>query len=97
MTTHGRLVVVSNRVPALSLPTTEDERRAQPVGGLVSALRSALEQKGGVWFGWSGRISPSRPSDRINIADIGQIQLRTMDLSRDEVNLFYTLFSNRTL
>ena len=97
MATHGRLVVVSNRVPTLSLPATEDERRAQPVGGLVSALRSALERKGGIWFGWSGRIAPSRPSDRIKIADIGQIQLRTMDLSRDEVNLFYTLFANRTL
>ena len=90
-------MVVSNRVPSLSVPTTEEERRAQPVGGLVVALRSALERRGGLWLGWSGRSTQSRPSEAVSTAHIGPIQLATMDLSRDEVSLFYTLFANRTL
>jgi trehalose 6-phosphate synthase len=45
-----RLVVVSNRV---SLPS---ERTAR-AGGLAVAMRDALKQHGGVWFGWSGDIA----------------------------------------
>lgn len=44
-----RLVVVSNRVP--------DLYGNSDTGGLVTALRPALEQQGGIWFGWSGRTS----------------------------------------
>ena len=42
----SRLVVVSNRV------TLPDEERA---GGLAIALRAALAEHGGLWFGWSGK------------------------------------------
>src|SRR5689334_1908093 len=44
----GRLIVVSNRV---ALP--KDIR----AGGLASALKGALAERGGIWFGWSGDIS----------------------------------------
>lgn len=97
MAKPGRLVVVSNRVPALSIPSNEDERRAQPVGGLVTALRAALEKRGGMWFGWSGNATPRKPSEKVAFKDLETFQLATVDLSRDDFNLFYTLFANRTL
>src|SRR5215468_4279613 len=44
-----RLVVVSNRVT----PTAG----ARPdSGGLAVAIRAALHQSGGIWFGWSGEV-----------------------------------------
>jgi trehalose 6-phosphate synthase len=43
----SRLVVVSNRVP---LPS--EKSRA---GGLAVAMHAALSERGGMWFGWSGR------------------------------------------
>lgn len=42
----SRLVIVSNRV------AVPGENRA---GGLAVALRAALEEQGGLWFGWSGK------------------------------------------
>ena len=47
----ARLIVVSNRV---SIPGDETKR----AGGLEVALRPALQQNGGVWLGWSGKIAP---------------------------------------
>src|SRR5690606_25373827 len=42
----SRLVVVSNRV------AVPGENRA---GGLAVALQAALSERGGMWFGWSGK------------------------------------------
>ncbi len=46
----GRLIVVSNRV---SVPTAGGAPQA---GGLAVALEEALKTRGGIWFGWSGKI-----------------------------------------
>jgi len=88
-----RLVVVSNRVPSVS----GDERQTAPVGGLVSALRPALEGDGGLWFGWSGRTTPRRAADQPTLETLGSINLAMLDLSEDDHSLYYNGFSNRTL
>ncbi|MCH8086883.1 MAG: trehalose-6-phosphate synthase [Chloroflexi bacterium] len=97
MAKDGRLVVVSNRVPSLSTPATDEEQRALPVGGLVSSLRSALEHRRSIWLGWSGGTSEHTDSAKPEISDIGGVRLASMDLTRYDVDLFYNLFSNRTL
>lgn len=83
----SRLVVVSNRV---ALP---DESRA---GGLAVALQAALEETGGVWFGWSGKIDPDE-SGHISETDAGDIRYITMDLSQQDHDDYYNGFANRTL
>ena len=45
----NRLVVVSNRVPAPSAAGAQ-------AGGLAVALEALMQQRGGLWFGWSGQI-----------------------------------------
>jgi trehalose 6-phosphate synthase len=96
MSGSGRLVVVSNRLPSTLSPNGRVEEGAAPVGGLVTALSSALEQRGGLWVGWSGRIGDrSGESPRTEMQ--GQIQLAAIDLTRSENNLFYNGFCNRTL
>ena len=47
----GRLVIVSNRGP---VPTAAG---SPPPGGLAVALSGALENQGGLWFGWSGKVA----------------------------------------
>ena len=91
-----RLIVVSNRVPPSSSFNSEDKGVAA-AGGLVTAVRSAMDQSGGLWLGWSGRSTRRRVSAGPTIMDFGQIQLATMDLSEDEVSLFYLGYANRTL
>ena len=88
----GRLVVVSNRV---ALP---GENRA---GGLAVALQAALEdqssrQRGGLWFGWSGRIDPSH-SGEVHEQSSGHIDYVTIDLSREDHADYYNGFANRSL
>jgi trehalose 6-phosphate synthase len=60
----SRLVVISNRVPNL---------QETQVGGLATAMQSALAERGGVWFGWSGEIvsEPNGAADRQSSNDEG--------------------------
>ncbi len=87
--TLRRLVVVSNRV---ALP---DEGAAR-AGGLAVALQEALQQNGGLWFGWSGRITP-QSSDSPHIRQFGQVTFATLDLSRKDHAEYYNGYANRSL
>ncbi len=93
----GRLVVVSNRLPDIALPTSGEDKRNQPVGGLVSAVRAALEERGGLWFGWSGATTERRLAGEPTLTNSGAINVGSLNLTADEVNLFYSAFANRTL
>jgi trehalose 6-phosphate synthase len=83
----SRLVVVSNRV---ALP---GENRA---GGLATGLLAALSERGGLWFGWSGR-SVNVDSGALHEAQDGPIRYLTMDLSKNDLESYYNGFSNRAL
>jgi len=83
----SRLVVVSNRV---AIP---GENRA---GGLASGLLAALGERGGLWFGWSGR-SVSGESGALHEAQDGAIRYLTMDLSKTDLDNYYNGFANRAL
>ena len=97
MGSKGRLVIVSNRLPSVKVPSNDDERRELPVGGLVSAVRAGMEERGGLWVGWSGQYAERVDANAPSVVSVGRIQLAAVDLPRNDVNLFYNLFSNRTL
>ena len=84
----GRLVVVSNRVAI-----TEKATRA---GGLAVALLDALKESGGLWFGWSGKVSDSTRVSTRQI-DHGRLSATTVDLSNEDYEEYYNGFANRTL
>src|SRR5690606_3837158 len=83
----SRLVVVSNRValPGESAP-----------GGLAVGLQAALEARGGLWFGWSGK-AVREDSGQLHEQTGRGIRYVTLDLSRQDVAAYYNGFSNRTL
>ena len=83
----SRLVVVSNRV---ALPR---EARA---GGLASAMQAALAEKGGLWFGWSGR-SVAESERRLETLREGHVDFALLDLTAAEHREYYLGFANRTL
>ncbi len=87
----SRLVTVSNRV---ALPS--QLQAAQ--GGLAVGLRAALEESGGIWFGWDGRIderidAPRQPA----IQELNGVQYATLRLSRGEYERYYLGFANQVL
>jgi trehalose 6-phosphate synthase len=84
----GRLVVVSNRVPALDREAT--------AGGLAVGVAAALEETGGLWFGWSGQTA-AEPSGTVQVRETGTFTLATFDLSEVDYEGFYEGLANRTL
>jgi len=85
-----RLIVVSNRV------TIPDRQEKAMAGGLAVALREALEQHGGLWFGWSGGISDATVHD-VRKVQRGNVTYAVTDLSEAERQSYYLGFSNRAL
>ena len=84
-----RLVVVSNRVPAPAAAGAQ-------AGGLAVALESLMQQRGGLWFGWSGKVTPT-PAAIPSYVDEGRVRFITLDLTPEEHERFYNEFSNATL
>ena len=94
---EDRVVVVSNRTPSVSIPSSVEERRSLPVGGLVSCLRPFLEAEGGTWMGWNGDSDGPEDTATVAVTEVEGMRLASVSLSRDEVEGFYDIFSNRTL
>jgi trehalose 6-phosphate synthase len=83
-----RLVVVSNRVGPV--------RGAAAAGGLAVGLVDALNEHGGLWFGWSGHMAAAGKS-RLRTEKCDGITLATLDLPQRDYEGFYNGFSNNCL
>ena len=86
----ARLVVVSNRV---SVPSGDGAKRA---GGLEVALRPALQQNGGVWLGWSGKVG-ARDKLRTRSIRHNNVEYVVTDLTKHDYQEYYNGFANRVL
>jgi trehalose 6-phosphate synthase len=82
------LVAVSNRV---TLP-----RRDATPGGLAVGLLSAMQSRGGLWFGWDGETSAAPQDDVVTVAQ-GRIEFATLSLDETEYRNFYLGFCNSVL
>ncbi len=83
----NRIVVVSNRV---QIP----QPGVANAGGLAVALEGLMQRRGGLWFGWSGRVSDEHA---VHTVQHGNLQYATIDLTREEHERYYNDFSNATL
>jgi trehalose 6-phosphate synthase len=83
-----RLVAVSNRAGPV--------RGAAAAGGLAVGLVDALRERGGLWFGWSGRTAAAgRGGVRREVMD--GITLATLDLTQQDFDNYYCGFCNNCL
>ncbi|MGV3553610.1 alpha,alpha-trehalose-phosphate synthase (UDP-forming) [Rhizobium sp.] len=87
----SRLIVVSNRVP---LP---DKHGTAPTGGLAVALQAALNERGGIWLGWSGKSTRDDDPGPLQVIDKGNIQYLLTDLTERDLEEYYQGFANRVL
>lgn len=83
----SRLVVVSNRVA--------DPQDAAP-GGLAVALQEAMQQRGGLWFGWSGTLTDS-PEPHVSSRQSQGVTLVTTELVHRDHESYYQGFCNKIL
>ena len=87
----SRLVTVSNRV---ALPS--QLQAAQ--GGLAVGLRAALEESGGLWFGWDGGVDERLAGARApRLQEANGVRYATLRLSRSEYDRYYLGFANQVL
>ncbi|MBU6488302.1 MAG: alpha,alpha-trehalose-phosphate synthase (UDP-forming) [Burkholderiales bacterium] len=88
----SRLVVVSNRVA--------DPSKAA-AGGLAVAVKESLQQTGGLWFGWSGKIREETPDGAdhgdVKLQAVGNVRLATLDLTQQDYDAYYLGYANGIL
>ena len=88
-------MVVSNRLPvdrcSADEAGCEDGWRRSP-GGLVTALAPMMTKTDGAWVGWHGA-----PDETVKPFSHGGIDLIPVQLSTEDIELFYEGFSNATL
>ncbi|HWL57036.1 MAG TPA: trehalose-6-phosphate synthase [Paracoccus sp. (in: a-proteobacteria)] len=83
----SRLVVVSNRLPALG--------KGVAAGGLAVALEAALKDKDGLWLGWSGKTSEEPGPPRLQVE--GKVTYAALDLTPQDIAGYYEGISNSVL
>ncbi|WP_241573166.1 alpha,alpha-trehalose-phosphate synthase [Rosenbergiella nectarea] len=87
----GRLVVVSNRI---ALP----DNSKNGAGGLAVGLLDALQEQGGLWFGWNGEISKiTGEEDPLQIEQDKNITYAACSLTQNDYDLYYSQFSNTVI
>jgi trehalose 6-phosphate synthase len=97
-TQGGRLVVVANRLPSLGREGEGSEASPAPVGGLVSALRPALEASpASLWVGWSGRAVTASRRLAVRPSRAGGLATIAIDLPEVEVERHYNGYCNGAL
>ncbi|MFS0732745.1 trehalose-6-phosphate synthase [Microbacterium sp. 1P10UB] len=85
------LVVVANRLPVDHDETVDGGWRRSP-GGLVTALEPVMRRADGAWVGWPGRAGL-----KAEPFEFDGTQLVPVELSDEEVELYYEGFSNDTI
>lgn len=93
VTGDADFVVVANRLPVdLERLADGTETWKRSPGGLVTALESVLQASSGAWVGWPG-VADAHPEAFVS----GGIELHSVPLSAEEIELYYEGFSNGTL
>ena len=80
------IVIVSNRIPG----------KRPAAGGLAVALKKALGERDGFWFGWSGEFSDEF-TDEAQFSTVDGLQIGGLDLPEADYQGYYEGFSNSVL
>jgi trehalose 6-phosphate synthase len=85
-------VVVANRLPVDRVSENGDTEWRTAPGGLVTALDPVLRRHDGVWVGW-----PGGELDSYEGFEVESLQVQPVELSDEDVELYYEGMSNATL
>jgi trehalose 6-phosphate synthase len=86
----SRLIIVSNRVAVPETP------RKPQAGGMAVAVKAALKNRSGLWFGWSGKVSDEAQAEP-QVIQHNKITYVVIDLSTTDYQEYYNGLANRVL
>ena len=86
-----RLIIVSNRVAVPDTP------RAPLAGGMAVAVKAALKNRSGMWFGWSGKVTEEEPVGEPQAVEVNKINYVLVDLSKNDIQEYYNGLANSVL
>jgi trehalose 6-phosphate synthase len=86
----SRLIIVSNRV-AVPEPASP-----QSPGGLAVAVKAALRNRTGLWFGWSGKARDDGRAET-RVVERNKVTYVVIDISTHDFQEYYNGFANRVL
>ncbi len=86
----ARLIIVSNRV------AVPDSPRTPLAGGMAVAVKAALKNRNGVWFGWSGKVT-EEPSSVPHSVEVNKVTYVLIDLSKNDIQEYYNGLANSVL
>lgn len=96
----AKTILVSNRMSTSVARTADGFEFKQSMGGLATGLKSMHEREGSLWVGWSGLAADELTEDEsAQIADTLKRDHKSVavDLTSDDLDLFYYGFCNRTI
>lgn len=64
-----------------------------PAGGLAVGVHAALQESGGIWYGWSGEVAKERQR-KPTLRERDGITFAAVDLTQRDINEYYNGFSN---
>ena len=86
----ARLIIVSNRVAVPDTP------RTPLAGGMAVAVKAALKNRNGMWFGWSGKVS-EESNEEPQVVDINKMTYVLINLSQNDIQEYYNGLANSVL
>lgn len=95
-----KTIIVSNRLPLQVSIKNKNLEVSASVGGLATGLKPLHEKGDSVWIGWTGIVEEDVPENYLKDELIEAAILKRcipVSLSRQEINYFYSGYSNRTL
>ena len=95
----SRFLIISNRLP-IQINLTDDNIEVTPsVGGLATGMSSVFESFDSLWIGWSGIDRDTLNDEQKEKVDAALLREKCIDvqLSQEEVELYYEGFSNKTI
>lgn len=98
-TKSRRVIVVSNRLPVTLRRIGSGWQTRKTAGGLATTMKPVLQQRDGIWIGWSGETFENNQEKRGEIIEewARQESYFAVDLDEDTAQGFYEGIANQAL
>ncbi len=94
-----RFLIISNRLPVQISISEENIEVTPSVGGLATGMKSVSKSSNSQWIGWSGVDTEKLSAEQAQEVQkaLGREDCINVDLTEEEVELYYEGFSNKTV